>query len=152
MAKSDIHPDYHFIKVVMTDGTEYMTRSTYGKEGDTLQLDIDPKTHPAWTGGEQRLLDRAGRVSKFSAKFGSIGAVYGRSALGVILTGMGRDGVEGASRLVACGGSVIAQDEESCAVWGMPRAVLEAGLACAALPPDKIAWRIAARTEEGRCK
>lgn len=75
MAKSDIHPDYHFIKVVMTDGTEYMTRSTYGKEGDTLQLDIDPKTHPAWTGGEQRLLDRAGRVSKFSAKFGSIGAV-----------------------------------------------------------------------------
>lgn len=73
--KTDIHPDYHFIKVVMTDGTEYMSRSTYGKEGDTLQLDIDPKTHPAWTGGEQRLLDRAGRVSKFSARFGSIGAV-----------------------------------------------------------------------------
>jgi large subunit ribosomal protein L31 len=72
--KSDIHPDYHFIKVVMTDGTEYLTRSTYGKEGDTLQLDIDSKTHPAWTGGEQKLLDRAGRVSKFSARFGSIGA------------------------------------------------------------------------------
>ena len=45
--------------------------------------------------------------------------------------------------LVACGGSVIAQDEASCAVWGMPRAVLEAGLACAVLPPDKIARRIA---------
>jgi len=73
--KSDTHPDYHFIKVVMTDGTEYVTRSTYGKEGDTLQLDIDPKTHPAWTGGQQQLLDRAGRVSKFSARFGSIGAV-----------------------------------------------------------------------------
>jgi large subunit ribosomal protein L31 len=72
--KSDIHPDYHFIKVVMTDGTEYLTRSTYGKEGDTLQLDIDSKTHPAWTGGEQKLLDRAGRVSKYSARFGSIGA------------------------------------------------------------------------------
>ena len=72
--KSDIHPDYHFIKVVMTDGTEYLTRSTYGKEGETLQLDIDPKTHPAWTGGQQQLLDRAGRVSKFSARFGSIGA------------------------------------------------------------------------------
>ena len=42
--------------------------------GRVLNLDIDPKTHPAWTGGEQRLLDRAGRVSKFSAKFGSIGA------------------------------------------------------------------------------
>jgi two-component system chemotaxis response regulator CheB len=78
----------------------------------------------------------------------SAGAVYGSGALGVVLTGMGRDGVEGSSRLVACGGSVIAQDEASCAVWGMPRAVLEAGLACAVLPPDKIARRIASRTEE----
>jgi two-component system chemotaxis response regulator CheB len=78
----------------------------------------------------------------------SAGAVYGSGGLGVVLTGMGRDGVEGSSRLVACGGSVIAQDEASCAVWGMPRAVLEAGLACAVLPPDKIARRIASRTEE----
>ena len=78
----------------------------------------------------------------------SVGAVFGTGAVGVVLTGMGRDGVEGASRLVACGGSVIAQDEKSCAVWGMPRAVLEAGLACAVLPPDKIARRIAARTQE----
>ena len=60
--KSDIHPNYHFIKVVMTDGTEYQTRSTYGKDGDTLNLDIDPKTHPAWTGGSQQLLDRGGRL------------------------------------------------------------------------------------------
>ena len=43
--KTGIHPDYHTIKVVMTDGTEYFTRSTLGKEGDTLNLDIDPKTH-----------------------------------------------------------------------------------------------------------
>ena len=78
----------------------------------------------------------------------SLGAIYGSGALGVVLTGMGRDGVEGASRLVACGGSVLAQDEESCAVWGMPRTILEAGLACAILPPDKIARRIASRTEE----
>jgi two-component system chemotaxis response regulator CheB len=78
----------------------------------------------------------------------SAGAIYGSGALGVVLTGMGRDGVEGSSRLVACGGSVIAQDEASCAVWGMPRAVLEAGLACAVLPPDKIARRITSRTEE----
>jgi two-component system chemotaxis response regulator CheB len=83
----------------------------------------------------------------------SSGAVYGAGALGVVLTGMGRDGVEGAARLVACGGSVIAQDEGSCAVWGMPRAIVEAGLACAALPPDKIARRIAARTVESTaCK
>jgi two-component system chemotaxis response regulator CheB len=78
----------------------------------------------------------------------SVAAIYGSGALGVVLTGMGRDGVEGAARVVASGGSILAQDEASCAVWGMPRAVLEAGLACAVLPPDKIARRIASRTEE----
>src|SRR5690606_19432660 len=69
--KQDIHPDYHFITVVMTDGTTYQTRSTYGKEGATLNLDIDPSTHPAWTGGNQQLMDRGGRVSRFTNKFGS---------------------------------------------------------------------------------
>ena len=68
--KQDTHPDYHMITVVMTDGTTYQTRSTYGKEGATLHLDIDPNTHPAWTGGNQHLLDRGGRVSRFNAKFG----------------------------------------------------------------------------------
>ncbi|MEM9669051.1 MAG: 50S ribosomal protein L31 [Pseudomonadota bacterium] len=67
--KSEGHPDYHFITVVMTDGTEYQTRSTYGSEGDRLVLDIDPTTHPAWTGGNQTLLDRGGRVSRFKDKF-----------------------------------------------------------------------------------
>ena len=68
--KQDAHPDYHFITVVMTDGSSYRTRSTYGKEGATLNLDIDPKTHPAWTGGNQQLMDRGGRVARFGAKFG----------------------------------------------------------------------------------
>ena len=72
--KADIHPHYHLIRVVLTDGTEYMTRSTYGSAGDTLNLDIDPKTHPAWTGGSQQLLDRGGRLSKFTHRFGNIGA------------------------------------------------------------------------------
>jgi large subunit ribosomal protein L31 len=71
--KTDIHPDYHTIKVVMTDGTEYTTRSTWGKEGDTLNLDIDPRTHPAWTGGQQQLVDRGGRLSKFKNKFANLG-------------------------------------------------------------------------------
>lgn len=75
MAKAGIHPDYHTIKVVMTDGTEYFTRSTMGKEGDTLNLDIDPTTHPAWTGGSQQLLDRGGRVSRFQSRFGGLGAL-----------------------------------------------------------------------------
>ena len=70
--KADTHPHYHWIKVVMTNGTEYMTRSTYGKDGDTLNLDIDPNTHPAWTGGSQQLMDRGGRLSKFNTRFGGI--------------------------------------------------------------------------------
>jgi large subunit ribosomal protein L31 len=60
--KAEIHPDYHMITVVMTDGTEYQTRSTWGKAGDKLNLDIDPKSHPAWTGGTQQLMDRGGAL------------------------------------------------------------------------------------------
>lgn len=67
--KKEGHPDYHTIKVVLTDGSSFETRSTYGKEGDTLTLDIDPKSHPAWTGGNQHLVDRGGRVSRFKDKF-----------------------------------------------------------------------------------
>ena len=68
--KKNIHPDYHTITVVMTDGTTYQTRSTYGKEGAELHLDVDPKTHPAWTGGAHAMIDRGGRVSRFAAKYG----------------------------------------------------------------------------------
>ena len=67
--RSDIPPNYHTIKVVMTDGPEFPTRSPGGKEGDTLNLDIDPKSHPAWTGGAQQLVDRGGRLSRFQKKF-----------------------------------------------------------------------------------
>ena len=63
--KQGIHPDYHEITVVMTDGTTYQTRSTYGKAGDTLRLDIDSKSHPAWTGGQQRLVDSGGQLGPF---------------------------------------------------------------------------------------
>ena len=67
--KTDLHPDYHTITIKMTDGSEYQTRSTYGAEGDTLVLDIDPSAHPAWTGGGQKLMDTGGRVSKFKKKY-----------------------------------------------------------------------------------
>jgi large subunit ribosomal protein L31 len=67
--KKDIHPDYHKIKVVMTNGKEFETYSTYGSEGTVLNLDVDPSTHPAWTGGSQQLTDRGGRLSKFKKKF-----------------------------------------------------------------------------------
>ena len=70
--KADIHPDYHMIKVVMTDGTEYETRSTWGSEGDVMRLDIDPKSHPAWT-GVRRILDSGGRVAQFNKRFAGLG-------------------------------------------------------------------------------
>ena len=66
--KKKIHPNYHKIKVVMTDGSSFETKSTWGKEGDTLKLDIDPISHSAWTGGTQKILDK-GRVSKYNKKF-----------------------------------------------------------------------------------
>ncbi len=70
--KKDIHPEYHEIKVVMTDGAEFTTRSTWGKPGETLRLEIDPKTHPAWT-GQHRLVDSGGQVAKFNKRFKDLG-------------------------------------------------------------------------------
>jgi len=70
--KKGIHPDYHEITVVMTDGTSFKTRSTMGKAGDTLRLDIDPKSHPAWT-GIHRLVDSGGQLAKFQKRFQGIG-------------------------------------------------------------------------------
>ena len=67
--KTEGHPDYHFINVTMTDGTKFVTRSTWGKEGQELNLDIDSKSHPAWTGGTQQMMDRGGRVSRFNERF-----------------------------------------------------------------------------------
>jgi large subunit ribosomal protein L31 len=78
--KADIHPDYHTVTVKMTDGTEFTTRTTWGKKGDTLHLDIDPKSHPAWTGGQQHLMDRGGRLSRFQKKFGGLGKKYAAQA------------------------------------------------------------------------
>jgi len=66
--KKDIHPKYHEITVVMTDGTKFKTRSTWGNPGETLRLDIDPKSHPAWT-GVHRLLDTGGQLAKFEGRF-----------------------------------------------------------------------------------
>ncbi|MEE2704750.1 MAG: 50S ribosomal protein L31 [Pseudomonadota bacterium] len=70
--KKDLHPDYHEINIIMTDGTEFTTRSTYGKAGDTIRLDIDPKSHPAWT-GVHRLVDSGGQLAKFKKRFSNLG-------------------------------------------------------------------------------
>ena len=71
--KKDIHHDYHEINVVMTDGTTFTTQSTWGEAGDTMRLDVDPKSHPAWTGGSTRLVDTDGQVAKFNKRFQNFG-------------------------------------------------------------------------------
>lgn len=65
-------------------------------------------------------------------------------AIGVVLSGMGKDGAEGAALLAQLGGTVMAQDAESCSVWGMPRAVTTSGIASVVAPPAVLAARIAA--------
>ena len=68
--KANIHPNYHEVTVVMTDGTEFKTRSTYGKAGDKLRLDVDPKTHPAWNKGGYMIMENVGQMDKFKKRFG----------------------------------------------------------------------------------
>jgi two-component system chemotaxis response regulator CheB len=71
--------------------------------------------------------------------FRSAAEAYGSGCVAAVLTGMGQDGLRGAREIAAAGGTVIAQDQASCVVWGMPRAVTEAGLAHRVLPLKSIA-------------
>jgi len=95
----------------------------------------------------ERKRSLSGCLPSVDPMLASIGKVYGPAAVGVILSGMGRDGVLGAGELVAAGGSVLAQDEATSVVWGMPGAVANARLTQAVLPPDELARRIAAWSE-----
>lgn len=72
MMKKDIHPEYHEITLVMTDGTKRKTRSTWGKPGDEMKLSIDSLNHPAWT-GQHRVLDSEGQVARFNKRFAGLG-------------------------------------------------------------------------------
>jgi len=71
--KKDLHPDYHVVDVKLTDGTVVQMKTCWGSEGETMTLDIDPSSHPAWTGGSTRLRDQGGRVSKFKKKYEGLG-------------------------------------------------------------------------------
>lgn len=77
--KKDIHPNYHFITVQMTDGTTYQTRTTALKEGATMKLEIDPIVHPAWQENARATVLEKGQLNKFQNKYGGISAM---SALG----------------------------------------------------------------------
>jgi two-component system chemotaxis response regulator CheB len=82
--------------------------------------------------------------------FSSAAEAWGGWNLALVLTGMGSDGMRGAADVVAAGGSVIAQDEESSVVWGMPGSVAKAGLCCAVLPLDQIAAELTHLFSGGR--
>ncbi|HKY76651.1 MAG TPA: chemotaxis response regulator protein-glutamate methylesterase [Acidimicrobiia bacterium] len=82
--------------------------------------------------------------------FRSVAALYGPSVLSVVLTGMGQDGLRGTEAIRVAGGQVLAQDEATSVVWGMPGFVARAGLADAVLPLDAIAAEISRRVAVGR--
>jgi two-component system chemotaxis response regulator CheB len=82
--------------------------------------------------------------------FRSAASVFGAGCLAVVLTGMGKDGLRGSERVVHAGGGVIAQDEATSVVWGMPRAVTEAGLANWSLPLASVAQELLRATAQGR--
>ncbi|MDG7053092.1 MAG: 50S ribosomal protein L31 [Wolbachia endosymbiont of Alcedoecus sp.] len=65
--------DYHKITIIMTNGQEFETCSTYGKEGDKVKLDRDPLTHPAWTGSlTSGSASKTSKIAKFNDKYGGI--------------------------------------------------------------------------------
>ena len=82
--------------------------------------------------------------------FRSVAKVYGANTLAVVLTGMGQDGLRGCEEIREVGGQILAQDEESSVVWGMPGFVAQAGLADKILPLVQIAPEIARRVRESR--
>lgn len=80
--------------------------------------------------------------------FRSAAAVYGRNAIAIVLTGMGADGTEGAEHLKQAGAFIIAQDEETSTVWGMPRSVAASGHAHRVLPLDSIPYAVISRCSQ----
>lgn len=120
-----VEPD----KILIAPGDAHLS---FGRQGGRLVVRLE---HDRASSGCMPSVDRM---------FGSLADEIGDRVLGVVLTGMGRDGAEGAARIVAAGGTIMAQDEASSAVWGMPRAIAEAGLASAVLPPAELADLIGA--------
>jgi two-component system chemotaxis response regulator CheB len=108
-------------------------------------------------GGKVRvLLDASpapsGCLPSVDPMLASVAEIYGRGGIAVMLSGMGRDGLIGSSALVSSGGVVLAQDQASSAIWGMPRAVADAGLATAVAHPGELARRIAGQLGNGTWK
>lgn len=119
-------------QIVVAPGDAHLTVAASTRGGVVVRLEDGPTA--------------SGCRPSVDPMFASCADVYGAHAMGVVLSGMGRDGADGAARIVAAGGTVLAQDAATSAVWGMPGAVATAGLAAAVLPPEQIAARIVAAT------
>jgi len=117
-------------RIIVAPGDAHM-RVVRTSDGSAIRL-----THEKSTSGCMPSVD---------PMFESVAQVFGARALGVVLSGMGRDGCEGAKDLIDAGARVLAQDKTSSVVWGMPGAVANAGRASAILPPDEIGRLIARR-------
>jgi len=108
-------------KVLIAPGDYHMTVGEAGK----IALDQGPRVH-----GVRPAVD---------VTMKSVAEAYGPAVTGVVLTGMGSDGTEGAGRIKAAGGTVIAESESTCAIYGMPQSVVKAGYADRSLPLSDIA-------------
>ena len=136
--------------VVATDGMSLVANRIVIAPGDAHLMIEGTADEPRIRLARHAVI--SGCLPSVDPMFETAGALFGSGALGVILTGMGRDGTKGAAKLVACGGAVLAQDEASSAVWGMPKSVLDEGLVAAVLPPEQLARRIASRIGDFACK
>ncbi len=121
-------------RVVIAPGDAHI-RVVASGDGAAIRLSTEPA--------------RSGCLPSVDPMFDSLAELYGARALGVVLSGMGRDGSEGAQRMVARGASVVVQDQASSVVWGMPGAVAASGAASAILAPVDIGKLIAARRRPG---
>ncbi|WP_150290714.1 chemotaxis protein CheB [Sphingobium estronivorans] len=110
------------VYVAPGDANLQLRRGLHGR----VSVMLDPQRTPA------------GNLPGVDPMFASMAQVYGAGAAGVVLTGMGRDGTAGARDMVAAGGWIVAQDEASSVVWGMPGSIAGEGLNCALLEPRAI--------------
>lgn len=121
-------------RVIIAPGDAHM-RVVASGDGAAIRLTRDPA--------------RSGCMPSVDPMFDSLAELYGPRALGIVLSGMGRDGADGAQYMVRRGASVVVQDQESSVVWGMPGAVAASGMASAILTPVEIGKLIAARRRPG---
>lgn len=118
-------------RLIVAPGDAHLRCVAIGEKEAAIRLSTDPAA--------------SGCMPSVDPMFASVAEVYGARALAVVLSGMGRDGADGARRVHEAGGTVIVQDQASSVVWGMPAAVVAQGFQAATLPPDALGRLIASR-------